>query len=213
MLYLAKNLKALRKEKGLTQEEAAVLLGVSPQSVSKWERGETLPDITLLPALANLYKVSVDLLLGMDQLNQQQTRNAIFIAAHTHLQHGDVDAAVAVYSEALKLFPNDEGMMSDLAVALALTNDPMQLSRALALCERVLSGQRNEKFHHTTRAALSFILLKSGEQEKAAQIAGQLPHARESREHILAEIERAPSAEEINAYLRFIVLGEMQATS
>ena len=41
----------------LTQEDIAEMLRVSPQSVSKWERGDTYPDITLLPALANLFKV------------------------------------------------------------------------------------------------------------------------------------------------------------
>jgi len=213
MLYLAENLKALRKEKNLTQEDTAELLGVSPQSVSKWERGDTLPDITLLPALANLYKVSVDFLLGMDKINQQQTRNNVFIAAHEHLQNGDVNAAIEVYSEALKLFPSDEGMLSDLAIALALTDDPAKLSQALALCERVLAGHRNEKFHHTTRAALSLILLKAGEKEKALQIAGQLSHVRESREHILAEIEKEPAADAINGYLKLIALGELQTTS
>ena len=54
MLYIAENLRKLRKEKNLTQEVVAEMLGVSAQSVNKWERGDTLPDITLLPALANL---------------------------------------------------------------------------------------------------------------------------------------------------------------
>ena len=89
MLYIAENLKSLRKGKDLTQEDAADMLGVSPQSVSKWERGETLPDITLLPALANLYKVSVDTLIGMDRLNAKETRNAIFTAGHNHLRNGE----------------------------------------------------------------------------------------------------------------------------
>ncbi|GHU75118.1 hypothetical protein AGMMS49992_18420 [Clostridia bacterium] len=57
MLYLAENIKALRKAKDLTQEEVADILGVTAQSVSKWERGETYPDIQLLPALANFYQI------------------------------------------------------------------------------------------------------------------------------------------------------------
>ena len=51
MLYLAENLKKYRVMKNLTQEDVADYLKITPQSVSKWERGETYPDITLLPAL------------------------------------------------------------------------------------------------------------------------------------------------------------------
>lgn len=54
------NLRRLRTEKGLTQEQAAERLGVSPQAVSRWENAVTLPDVLLLPAVAALYGVSVD---------------------------------------------------------------------------------------------------------------------------------------------------------
>lgn len=57
---LTENLKRLRCEKGLTQEQVAHRLGVSPQSVSRWECAATLPDVMLLPELARLYGVTVD---------------------------------------------------------------------------------------------------------------------------------------------------------
>ena len=53
----------LRKEKGLTQNDLGDRLGVSFQAVSKWERGETLPDTALLPDLANALETSVDFIL------------------------------------------------------------------------------------------------------------------------------------------------------
>lgn len=53
-----------RKEIGLTQAEVGERLGVSPQSVSNWERGETLPDISLLPDLACMLRCSVDAILS-----------------------------------------------------------------------------------------------------------------------------------------------------
>ena len=56
MLYLPENLKKYRILKNLTQEDVAEYLRITPQSVSKWERGESYPDITLLPALANILK-------------------------------------------------------------------------------------------------------------------------------------------------------------
>ena len=208
MLYIAENLKTLRKGKGLTQEEVGEMLGVSPQSVSKWERGDTMPDITLLPALANLYKISVDTLIGMDKINDRETKNSAFTTAHNHLRNGDIKAAVDTYTETLKMFPNDEGIMSDLAMALALDDDSAKLPQAVSLCERVLSGNQGGKIHHTTRAALCFIYMKAGEKEKAIAVANKLPHIRESRESILEQLEKELDADEINSYLKFVAIGE-----
>ena len=56
-------LKELRNEKGLTQEQLAEKLNVSNRSVSRWETGSTLPDISLLIALADYYEVDIKELL------------------------------------------------------------------------------------------------------------------------------------------------------
>lgn len=61
----------LRKEKGIGQQDLADVLGVSFQSVSKWETGATMPDIALLPSIAEFFNVSVDELLGLKPLRQQ----------------------------------------------------------------------------------------------------------------------------------------------
>jgi transcriptional regulator with XRE-family HTH domain len=62
-MTIGKRIALLRKEKGLTQEELAGHMGVSPQAVSKWENDQTCPDISLLPLLANIFNISVDELL------------------------------------------------------------------------------------------------------------------------------------------------------
>ena len=61
-------LAALRKARGMTQQEAADQLGVSNKTVSKWENGAGLPDITVLPALAELYGVTADDILAGETL-------------------------------------------------------------------------------------------------------------------------------------------------
>ncbi len=61
----------LRKSKGIGQQELAEVLGVSFQSVSKWETGATMPDISLLPSIAEYFKVSVDEVLGLKPLRQR----------------------------------------------------------------------------------------------------------------------------------------------
>lgn len=58
--HISQNLRRLRLDKEMTQEQLAAVLGVSCQSVSRWECGNTLPDVMLLPELARIYGVTVD---------------------------------------------------------------------------------------------------------------------------------------------------------
>ena len=92
MLYLPENLRKFRMLKGLTQEDVADMLGITPQSVSKWERGESCPDIALLPALANIYETSIDLLMGMDAIRAAEAQQSIHRRATEHQRSGDYDA-------------------------------------------------------------------------------------------------------------------------
>jgi len=209
-MFIGENLRNFRKKQDWTQEDVAERLHVSPQSVSKWERGDALPDIGMLPALANLYRVSVDALLGMDRINEAQARAAIFEEGNSFLRAGDNHSAEAVFSRALKTFPVDEGLMLALALVLAQENEPSALQKSAGLCERVLQGNPSEKARHTTRAALCFIYYKLGESKKAQTYAQNLPHRRESREDILFELDAHPNAADVNAYLRFLTLGENQ---
>ena len=61
---IGNRISQLRKEKGITQEDMAEKLGVTPQAVSKWENDISYPDILLLPKIAEMLGVTVDLLLS-----------------------------------------------------------------------------------------------------------------------------------------------------
>lgn len=66
MQQLGENISRFRREQNMTQDEFALRLGVTPQAVSKWERGYSLPDVTLVVEICRLLKVRVDSLLGME---------------------------------------------------------------------------------------------------------------------------------------------------
>ncbi len=64
MSQVGRKIVTLRKENNMTQTELADKMGVSFQAVSNWERGNSMPDISKLPELAELFHISVDELLG-----------------------------------------------------------------------------------------------------------------------------------------------------
>lgn len=64
MNTIGETIAALRKKKGITQEALASAIGVSSQSISKWENNTNMPDIMLLPVIADVFGVNIDILFG-----------------------------------------------------------------------------------------------------------------------------------------------------
>lgn len=73
---LQETIKTLRKERGLTQEELAIRVNVVRQTVSKWEKGLSVPDADMLQKIAEVLEVPVSHLLG-DEAKQERNRNEI----------------------------------------------------------------------------------------------------------------------------------------
>lgn len=76
-LKLNETISFYRKKQGLTQEQLAQLLGVTNQSVSKWESGQCCPDITLLPQLADIFGISIDELFGKKSNQRRSARGSV----------------------------------------------------------------------------------------------------------------------------------------
>ena len=75
---LNENLKQLRKSKGLSQEELAIRLNVVRQTISKWEKGLSVPDADMLIKIADIFEVSVSELLGAKiEEKKEQDVNAV----------------------------------------------------------------------------------------------------------------------------------------
>ena len=72
-MTFGQTIKVLRKEANMTQESLAELLSISPQAVSRWETDAAMPDISLLPPLANLFNVTTDYILGNEDIKAKHT--------------------------------------------------------------------------------------------------------------------------------------------
>lgn len=71
---MIKNLKELRNEKGISQQALANILGISQQSVNKYENHDVEPDITTLIAIADYFTVTLDYLVGREDNNKSDAQ-------------------------------------------------------------------------------------------------------------------------------------------
>ena len=117
-LLIGENIKRIRRERDLTQEEVAAHLGISFQSISKWERGDGYPDITMLPALANYFEMSVDELLGMSEIEKNDKYDEINRVWTENNKNGLHSENVALMRQALKTFPNNALLLVQLSTSL-----------------------------------------------------------------------------------------------
>lgn len=76
------------------------------QAISKWEWGGSHPDITFLPALANMFETTINLLVGTDEIRAEATRYGIHKKAVDHQRKGDCDLAEESYRDASLTHPN-----------------------------------------------------------------------------------------------------------
>lgn len=110
-VYFGENLKKLRKSKELTQETLADFLGVSFQAVSKWERSETYPDITMLPIISSFFGVTVDSLLGTDMI-EKENKIKEYCERYSRLwNEGKIDEARDMLKKAVSEFPGNYDLL------------------------------------------------------------------------------------------------------
>ena len=105
-ICLGENIRRLRQERGITQEILADFLGVTFQSVSRWERGDSYPDMELLPSIASFFKISVDDLLGVSKAQNEQQINA-YLELYDTMKLKDLPFVFNEYKKAVKEFPGD----------------------------------------------------------------------------------------------------------
>ncbi len=104
-LNFGKNIKQLRKSRDLTQEVVADAIGVSAQSVSKWECGYGYPDITQLPTIANYFGVTIDELLNNDR-DSRKTEYNKFYETVNKCEYGS-EEQIEIMCEYCRRYPND----------------------------------------------------------------------------------------------------------
>jgi transcriptional regulator with XRE-family HTH domain len=129
MVSLSERIKTLRKTKDMTQEQLAEYMGVSPQAVSRWETGATSPDISALPQLADLFSISIDELLGYDDVERQKEISSVIDAAEEQINKNITEKPITELRKALNKYPNNDRLLTCLMYALYVASENDDLCR------------------------------------------------------------------------------------
>ncbi|MDE7281801.1 MAG: helix-turn-helix transcriptional regulator, partial [Ruminiclostridium sp.] len=116
-MTFGQTIKKLRHDRSMTQEKLAELLSISPQAVSRWETDIAMPDISLLPPLANLFDVTTDYLLGMDTYQKDLRKAEYDEAFFEYWKHDDKEKNYRIALKASAEYPGDMEYMEWLASA------------------------------------------------------------------------------------------------
>lgn len=189
-LSIGINIKRIRLERNLTQEEIANHIGVSAQSVSKWERGEGYPDIELLPSLANYLGISVDELLGVSESEKKNKYDEINKKWLYNNKRGFHSENVDLMREALKKYPNDALLLVQLSTSLEKLDGTKEekdkyLRESIAVQEQIIKYCDDCEVRGATLYNICFAYWKIGEKEKAIEQAKKLPNLYKGRENAL----------------------------
>ena len=141
-INLKEKLRSLRQQKSITQEALANHLGITPQSVGKWERGEGFPDITLLPKIAFYFDVTVDELLCVDQVRVEEAICEYQRQSKICCQNGENQKNLEIWEKAYSEFPTDcrviEGLMYAINRKAEYPCPKDEAERIIALGETLL---------------------------------------------------------------------------
>lgn len=171
-IMINEQLKKLRKEKGNTQEELAAHLDITMQAVSKWERNEGYPDITLLPAIASYYNVSVDDLLGVGELEKEKKIGAYCAKDGELFRAGKCSERVNLWRKAQKEFPNDLTVINELMYALDAEDSKKYADEIIACGKRILDESTDTSLRSGAIQCLSFAYyFGKGDAESAIKYA------------------------------------------
>lgn len=170
---VAEQIRFYRKQKGLTQEQMAEAMGGSVAAVSKWEQGQSLPEIPMLMELADFFDLSVDALLGY-QLRAND-RRSVSERLRQLRRADDYDEGIAEAGKALQKFPNTFTVVYESAKLLGMAGaerkDHALSKRALDLLThalRLLSQNSDPEISEMSiRLDMADILMGMGEWERA----------------------------------------------
>lgn len=170
-LNIGNKIKELRRQKNISQEVLAQYLGVSFQAVSKWESAATMPDITLIPAIASFFGISTDELFDYNHYELEKRVNEIIDAS---LPYRGVDDAKCeeILREGLKKYPGNDVLLNCLIYSIPV---PERSDEVIGICHSLIEGTKEDDIKYDACRILAETYHKLGEYGLAKETLQRIP--------------------------------------
>ena len=170
-IRLGEKIRTLRKSKNISQEILANYLGVTFQAVSKWEKGETLPDVTMIPAIASFFEVSTDELFDFNRMEtEQKVQQACWDIAE--YRYTEPEKAEADLRSLLKQYPGHEIILANLIYSLQINK---KYPEVIDNCKALIEGAKEHCIRYDAARIMAETYKEMGEYALCKQAIDLIP--------------------------------------
>lgn len=170
-LLLGNKIKQLRKARGITQEQLANALGISFQAVSKRETGTALPDITLAPALASYFGVTIDTLFGF---NLKELKDKVMEICNEAYKYRETapERSRGILENGLKQYPDNDLLLNNLLYVMNYSEKP---DDTIALCRHLIEITDSDEIKYDALRFLAYAHSAKGNTAASVAAMEQIP--------------------------------------
>ena len=181
-MNIGNKIKELRKQRGVTQEQLADSIGVSFQAVSKWENSIALPDITLAPALASYFGISMDVLFDFNVKEIEDKSLAIAKESWIY-RSSDWEKARSIIDEGLKTYPDNAILLLN---RLYVMNSEETPDEVITIALKIIDRSKDEAIKYDACQFLAYAYKAKGDLDSARKVIDLIPDIRFSNQRLKA---------------------------
>ena len=160
-IKLGEKIRTLRKQKNISQDVLAQYLGVSFQAVSKWENGDNLPDVTMIPAIASFFDVSTDELFDFNRIEMENKVQQLCwdIAQYRYSQPEKAEEDLRAL---LKQYPGNEIVLNNLIYSLQINKKHHEV---IEICKALMEGTKYDDVRYDAARILAKTYHEIGQKD------------------------------------------------
>lgn len=170
-MKIGEKIKQLRKHKNLSQEILAQSLGVSFQTISKWENGITMPDVMVIPSIASFFGISIDELYDFNLYEIEKNVDKICKEAVVY-RESDPQKAEMILKEGLAKYPGNDILLNNLLYTM---RSPQRHQEVIQLCKALIESTKYDDVKYDALRILAETYHDMGEYESTKVTIQQIP--------------------------------------